>query len=77
MQSRALLHDTPDAVHSLHPLPRTSPTRPCAQEEAEKRFKEIGEAYEVLSDPKKRAVYDRYGEEGMRSGTPDASGSGE
>jgi molecular chaperone DnaJ len=35
---------------------------------AEAKFREIAEAYEVLIDPERRAVYDRYGEAGLRSG---------
>ena len=35
---------------------------------AEDKFKEAAEAYEVLSDPDRRATYDRYGQEGLRSG---------
>jgi len=36
--------------------------------EAEGKFKEAAEAYEILSDPERRATYDRYGHEGLRSG---------
>jgi molecular chaperone DnaJ len=36
--------------------------------EAEARFKEITEAYEVLRDPEKRAMYDRYGKAGVGAG---------
>ena len=36
--------------------------------QAEDKFKEAAEAYEVLSDADRRATYDRYGHEGLRSG---------
>ena len=35
---------------------------------AEEKFKEAAEAYEVLSDADRRATYDRYGHDGLRSG---------
>uniref|UniRef100_A0A182M652 J domain-containing protein n=1 Tax=Anopheles culicifacies TaxID=139723 RepID=A0A182M652_9DIPT len=44
--------------------------------QAEERFKEVAEAYEVLSDKKKRDIYDQYGEEGLKGGAGGMPGAG-
>jgi molecular chaperone DnaJ len=48
-------------ARELHPDVSTSP-------DAEHHFREIAEAYEVLTDPERRATYDRLGHAGLRRG---------
>jgi len=49
------------------------PDRNPGDKEAEEKFKEISEAYEVLGNPEKRKIYDQYGHAGLQGQTPDFS----
>jgi len=40
---------------------------PDNKEEAEKKFKDVGKAYEILSDKQKRDIYDKYGEDALNN----------
>lgn len=52
------------------------PDRNGGSKEAEEKFKEATEAYEVLRDPQKRAAYDRYGHAGVKGAGAGAGGFG-
>ncbi|KAJ8010215.1 hypothetical protein DPEC_G00072690 [Dallia pectoralis] len=49
---------------------------PDNKEDAERRFKELAEAYEVLSDANKRNTYDRYGKDGLTGNASGGAGGG-
>ena len=54
-------------ARTLHPDVNKAP-------DAEEKFKELGKAYETLTDDNKRATYDRYGEDGLKNAGFDTSG---
>ncbi|VTJ84152.1 Hypothetical predicted protein [Marmota monax] len=69
-------HDSPEDIKKAYrklALKWHPPKNPENKEEAEREFKQVAEAYEVLSNTKKQDIYDKYGKEGLNSG--DGGGS--
>ncbi|KAJ0976367.1 hypothetical protein J5N97_018332 [Dioscorea zingiberensis] len=52
------------------------PDKNPGNDEANKKFAEINNAYEVLTDKEKRSIYDRYGEEGLKQHAASGGGRG-
>jgi curved DNA-binding protein len=61
---------TPDEIKKAYRklASKLHPDKNPGNRRAEARFKAINRAHQVLSDPKKRALYDEFGEEGLREG---------
>ena len=49
------------------------PDRNAGDKESEKKFKEVKEAFDVLSDPQKKSMYDQFGTTDFNSGGPSGS----
>jgi curved DNA-binding protein len=66
VQKNATSDDIKKAYRKL--AAKLHPDRHPGDHKAEARFKEVNRAYQVLSDPKKRRLYDEFGEDGLREG---------
>jgi len=71
----ASANDIKKAYHQLA-LKYHPDKNPKNREEAEVKFKQVSEAYDVLSDEKKKGIYDKFGEEGLKGGVPEGGAGG-
>ena len=67
--------DISEAYRNLSLYYHPSKATPENQEVYELHFQKLAEAYEVLSDPTKKGIYDIYGSEGLRTGIADKHGN--
>lgn len=61
---------------SLNSKDVNRPPEGISQALANEQFLRIAEAYDVLSDRTKRAMYDQFGEEGLKAGVPNSGSNG-
>ena len=67
--------DISEAYRNLSLKYHPSQATPENKEVYELHFQKLAEAYEVLSDPSKKGIYDIYGSEGLRTGITDKNGN--
>lgn len=69
---------TPDEIKKAYRKAalKYHPDKNPGDTQAERKFKEISEAYEVLSDEKKKQIYDQYGADALKAGMGGGPGAG-
>ena len=75
LNNTASQEEIAEAYRNLSLKYHPSKASPENQEVYELHFQKLAEAYEVLSDPTKKGIYDIYGSNGLRTGLRDKKGN--